>query len=121
MNKNRMCSIDGCENQYFAKNLCQKHYRRFERHGDPLKCKIFIKNKGEKCKVDFCNKDAITKGLCFKHYYHFIRYDNPLGGKEIELHGMCGTPEYQVWWNMIDRCTNPDYSAYDYYGGRGIT
>lgn len=29
-------------------------------------------------------------------------------------------PEYQVWSQMIQRCTNPKNKSYKYYGGRGI-
>lgn len=35
-------------------------------------------------------------------------------------HGMYGTLIYDVWRNMIQRCVNPNNSAYDRYGGRGI-
>lgn len=35
-------------------------------------------------------------------------------------HGMCGTPEYTAWLNMIQRCTNPKATRYERYGGRGI-
>src|SRR6516162_2868620 len=30
-------------------------------------------------------------------------------------------PEYKCWWNMIDRCTNPENKRYRYYGARGIS
>jgi len=30
-------------------------------------------------------------------------------------------PEYLCWWNMIDRCTNPEHKGFSYYGGRGIS
>ncbi|MGC4906572.1 hypothetical protein ACLQ2J_12700 [Streptomyces cyaneofuscatus] len=33
---------------------------------------------------------------------------------------MSRTPIYKTWTSMIQRCTNPDSSAYPYYGGRGI-
>lgn len=29
-------------------------------------------------------------------------------------------PEYNIWNAMKNRCTNPNVSAYKYYGGRGI-
>jgi hypothetical protein len=35
-------------------------------------------------------------------------------------HGMHGTPTYRVWGQMIQRCTNPKASHFEYYGGRGI-
>ncbi|MCJ2019916.1 hypothetical protein MKK84_21180 [Methylobacterium sp. E-065] len=31
------------------------------------------------------------------------------------------SPEYQVWAQLIGRCTNPKHSKYPSYGGRGIT
>lgn len=36
-------------------------------------------------------------------------------------HGRKGDPIYQVWWNMVQRCTNPNNPRWEYYGGRGIT
>lgn len=35
-------------------------------------------------------------------------------------HGMTGTPEYQAWRSMYQRCTNPNNPQYPLYGGRGI-
>ena len=29
------CTIEGCESQFYAKNLCKKHYGRFIRRGNP--------------------------------------------------------------------------------------
>jgi len=34
---------------------------------------------------------------------------------------MTGTPEHNVWMNMLQRCVSPSYKLYPYYGGRGIT
>ena len=39
----------------------------------------------------------------------------------FERHGLKGTPEYDAWHNMIQRCTNPNHPDWDNYGGRGIT
>jgi hypothetical protein len=37
-------------------------------------------------------------------------------------HGMSRTaPEYKVWSEIIQRCTNPSRVHYRHYGGRGIT
>lgn len=36
-------------------------------------------------------------------------------------HGLSYEPLYQVWMNMIQRCTNPNFQSYEKYGGRGIT
>jgi hypothetical protein len=36
-------------------------------------------------------------------------------------HGQSDSVVYQIWCNMIQRCTNPSNGGYDNYGGRGIT
>lgn len=35
-------------------------------------------------------------------------------------HGMFGTPEYETWARMIQRCTNENDKSYINYGARGI-
>jgi hypothetical protein len=35
-------------------------------------------------------------------------------------HGLANTRIYGVWSNMKNRCYNPNYSKYKYWGGRGI-
>ena len=32
----RKCTIEGCNNKYHAKGLCQHHKNKMDRHGDPL-------------------------------------------------------------------------------------
>ena len=32
----KTCNIDGCEKRHYARGWCVMHYRRWERHGDPL-------------------------------------------------------------------------------------
>ncbi len=44
--------------------------------------------------------------------------------KQIERqtkHGKCNIPEYRVWGDMKNRCSNPNLKNYVNYGGRGIT
>ena len=42
-------------------------------------------------------------------------------GKANKKHGMGGTRFYKIWQGMKGRCLNPTDTAYDNYGGRGIT
>lgn len=35
-------------------------------------------------------------------------------------HGMSGTRIYNIWGNMIQRCTNQTHIAYKRYGGKGV-
>lgn len=57
------CSIPDCSNLNSANNLCQKHNRRLQRHGDPL----FINPK--------CNRDGKYK-LRHKEYVKKWKKDN---------------------------------------------
>jgi hypothetical protein len=41
-------------------------------------------------------------------------------GKTVK-HGLSKTPEYQSYYSMIRRCTNPKDKNFHHYGGRGIT
>jgi len=41
--------------------------------------------------------------------------------KRFTRHGMYQATEYQLWGQMIQRCTNPNNIGWKYYGGRGIT
>lgn len=36
-------------------------------------------------------------------------------------HNMHGTPTYNSWSTMIQRCTNPQATGYSYYGARGVS
>lgn len=37
-----------------------------------------------------------------------------------KTHGLSGTPEYNIWFGMKQRCGNPNDGKYPDYGGRGI-
>lgn len=41
-------------------------------------------------------------------------------GNAVRKHGMCYTPEYRTWQDMLNRCSKPNRDSYKYYGGRGI-
>ncbi len=41
-------------------------------------------------------------------------------GNAARTHGGTRHPLFRLWRGMMDRCTNPNHAAYEYYGGRGI-
>lgn len=43
-----------------------------------------------------------------------------ISGDLHRKHGLEGTPVYHSWASMIQRCSNPNFPHYSYYGGRGI-
>lgn len=48
-------------------------------------------------------------------------YSNEATGNRFRKHGKRWSVEYQMWCNMIQRCTNPRDTEYHNYGGRGIS
>lgn len=44
-----------------------------------------------------------------------------LSSRCMTTHGMSGTRPYQIWQNMIRRCSDSTLSSYWRYGGRGIS
>lgn len=46
-----------------------------------------------------------------------------LSGKKPwrDTHGLLHSRFYNIWADVIKRCTNPNCTVYKYYGGRGIT
>jgi len=74
------------------------------------------------CKVPGCTSQVNLKKrrLCWKHYHQDKK--GKIGQtREIEYHGMTGTPEFNTWGHVVQRCTNPNNKAYKNYGKRGIT
>jgi hypothetical protein len=35
-------------------------------------------------------------------------------------HGRSRTPEYNSWWNMVRRCTDPTHNRFQFYGTLGV-
>lgn len=65
------CSVDGCDRTIYSRDLCEKHYRRVLRNGDPLALR---RTPGQKtCVVHGCRRPAAARGLCHGHYQRLIR------------------------------------------------
>lgn len=89
-----------------------KEERRLDRIKNPPVCTV------SGCKL---LRRRRTK-YCEAHYYR-VRRSGSLGKTPIafhELHGQYGTPEYEAWANMWQRCENKKHPQYKNYGGRGI-
>ena len=41
--------------------------------------------------------------------------------KQLVKHGLYKSKEYKIWTSMLQRCTNPNASGYEFYGARGIS
>lgn len=72
------CSVEGCDNPVRAAGLCNKHYLRQWRHGDPET----VKTRREEdrpvwCKVPGCGKPHKANGYCAKHNQRYRRHGDP--------------------------------------------
>lgn len=85
------CSVEGCSNQIYRKNLCNAHRLRFERNGDVL-----------------ANVPVRLMGV----------EKPPVERKKT--HMMSRTPIFSIWQSMLNRCRNKNKDFYHRYGGRGI-
>ena len=74
------------------------------------------------CHCD-CGGKTITRGTLLRSGLTImcLACAVKLGNKASTKHGMYGTPEYQAWQSMIQRCTNPQNCNFKRYGARGIT
>lgn len=65
-NANTKCSIEGCNNPYYAKGYCNMHYQK--RYDNPNKDNNTV------CKVEGCNNLSFVKGYCRTHYQQIYQY-----------------------------------------------
>jgi len=76
----KVCSIEGCEEKFYGKTYCRRHYDKLRNYGDPLAGsdwdgKSFL---AEICSIDSCNKKTQARGWCAAHYRKWEKYGDPL-------------------------------------------
>jgi hypothetical protein len=89
------CSIEDCDRPTYARGWCGKHYKRWQRHGDPL---VGAAREPGTCSVDGCGATASARGWCHGHYLRWRRNgnvdaDRPLGRRR---------------WRQPETCTIDD-------------
>ena len=77
------CSIESCDRNAYARELCQPHYKRLRRHGDVFADLPIGRVQGV-CSVAICSQPADGRGLCHGHYQRWqrtgdVQEDVPLG------------------------------------------
>jgi hypothetical protein len=93
-----ICTVEACETiaAYTGKGYCQKHYKRWIRHGDPSTVLLIHRFK---------------RGHDPQRFKFPARYNKPV----------VGSLAHNSWKAMKQRCTNPKRHNYPSYGGKGIT
>src|SRR5687767_2254625 len=71
----KSCSIEDCPKQRRARGLCETHYARLRRHGDPLK--NLVTEKPKACTFEDCGKPVAGRGLCSTHWARWRTHGDP--------------------------------------------
>jgi hypothetical protein len=124
----KLCGIEGCCNQNYAKGMCLPHWRSVRKHGDPFRV---IAQSYPRCTIPGCDRLHEAFGYCRPHYRRFLRHGDPLGGrrppnKNITVAGknvesLKHHPLHSIWRTMNRRCYDPKHHKYRLYGAMGIT
>lgn len=72
------------------------------------------------CRCD-CGKELSVPALNLTRTVRRTESCGCLAVERSSTHGLSDRPEYSVWNNMLQRCTNPNNPTFQYYGARGIT
>jgi len=66
------CSIHNCPRDVYARDMCEMHYRRVLRTGDPGPAGPITREKST-CAAVECDEDAEAWGYCHGHYQRLLR------------------------------------------------
>lgn len=109
-----MCSIDGCEAEIVARQMCVRHYARWYRYGDPG----FVGKRGRRapkppvpCSIEGCDRVADTRGWCSLHYGRWRVHGDPLtvqlirrGPGQSRAPARCSEPGCCEWADTRGLC-----------------
>lgn len=74
----RLCSVEGCKKAHSARGLCDMHYARFRKYGDPNKLSGKIPSCKLPCSIPGCDRLQDARGWCANHWKHWKLYGDPL-------------------------------------------
>lgn len=86
-----ICKVDGCDRNSSRKEMCNLHYRRVKKTGNPLKKSASgRKPQGQKiCSISNCNMIMQAKGLCSKHYQRLRKTGTTNDPSYVNLGKIC--------------------------------
>lgn len=124
----KLCSIEGCERESRAKDLCSMHYyRKFKCGIDDMRPESFTSkttnNKG--CKVEGCEHTYFAKGYCRKHHGAFLRNGPALYSIEhptdCKVEGCQNTPRSKGYcdfhYNRFKKGLSLTATRFELFGG----
>lgn len=76
-----LCTMPGCERPINGRGLCNTHYERWRRHGDPTVVLTSWATRARPprrpCAVEGCDRNAHSRGWCLMHYDRWRTHGDP--------------------------------------------
>ena len=106
-----VCVVEGCtdtgETNTLRQGMCNLHYIRYRRYGDPTVQRALSPGTYTACSVEGCDRTHFTKGFCKAHHERILRTGEP-GGAAIDSNtqypddaecevGGCSEPVRSLW------------------------
>lgn len=66
----RVCKVDGCSEEHYAKDYCNKHYMQMRNYGKVRPDRIVT----AECTVVGCDRVHSAKGYCNMHYQRMRKH-----------------------------------------------
>lgn len=89
----KTCTMPDCRTKVTARGLCNLHYSRWRRHGDPA---LFLPPRHNGCQVPDCNGAHSSSGYCLKHYKRWRRWGDPTVKRPTR-------PAEERFWQKVDK------------------
>ncbi|MET3700175.1 HNH endonuclease [Bacillus oleivorans] len=106
----KICTVANCEKKVLAKGLCNTHYWRKYRTGDPTKLINQPRSKYKHCKAADCYREVFSKGYCRKHYKRLYKH-----GDVNTVHDKRAIPiDFVVDENGCFNCTSHKRNKFGY-------
>jgi len=94
------CRIDQCTKPARKRGMCEMHYSRVQRHGDPFTVKRFATYPPDaQCNVPGCTRRPTARGWCDQHYRALHTPAQPRPRAKPYRGALC----------TIDGCAKPAY------------
>lgn len=115
------CLVGSCPLTATHRGMCNAHYKRWQRHGDPEAGRHPI----DTCTIEGCENPHHAQGYCTAHHHRYMRHGDPLSGGAAQPHGLTplerferyvvkGDPDECWLWNGA--VTGVGYGAIFYEG-----
>lgn len=82
----KSCSVEGCTRHSRKLGMCEMHYTRVKKHGQPGSIQPIYEIAKPICSVDGCKKSALARGWCGKHWRRWRKYGDPSLGRDAATH-----------------------------------